>query len=261
MAAKKVYLSPSDQWSNIVADKAHSEAYHCKQIAQAAQKYLKANGYTVKVGDNSKEGSYTKRVTDSNNWGADVHICIHTNAGGGKGTEVLCYSGSKNNKYVKAVYNRVAKLTPTADRGIRTNNGLYEIKHTSAPCVYIECEFHDNKTTENWIDSHIDALGKAIAQGMCDADGKSFKTGQSSSSSSSATSGKVKYTVQVGAYSKKANADNQAKQLKADGFDAYVYKEGNYYKVQCGAFANKSNADALVKKLLAAGYSTFIREK
>ena len=92
---------------------------------------------------------------------------------------------------------------------------------------------------------------------MCDADGKSFKTGQTSSS----TTGKAKYTVQVGAYSKKANADNQAKQLKADGFDAYVYKEGNYYKVQCGAFANKSNADALVKKLLAAGYSTYIREK
>ena len=260
MAAKKIYLSPSDQWSNIVADKAHSEAHHCKQIAEAAHKYLKANGYTVKVGDNSKQGTYTKRVTESNNWEADVHVCIHTNAGGGKGTEVICYSGSKNNKYVKAVYNRVAKLTPTPDRGIRTNNGLYEIKHTSAPCVYVECEFHDNKTTENWIDSNIDALGKSIAQGICDADGKTFKTGQSTSSSSG-TSGKAKYSVQVGAFSKKANAENQAKQLKADGFDAYVYKEGDYYKVQCGAFANKSNADALVKKLLAAGYSTYIKEK
>lgn len=257
MAAKKVYLSPSDQWSNTVADKAHSEAYHCKQIAQAAEKYLKANGYTVKVGDNSKEGSYTKRVTDSNKWGADVHICIHTNAGGGKGTEVLCYPDNRKNKYVQGVYNRVAKLTPTADRGIKSNTGLYEIKRTSATCVYIECEFHDNKTTEDWIDSNIDALGKAIAQGMCDADGKAFKTGQSSSGSSR----KAKYTVQVGAYSKKANADNYAKWLKADGFDTYVYKEGNYYKVQCGAYSNKANADALVKKLLAAGHSAYIKEK
>lgn len=257
MAAKKVYLSPSDQWSNTVADKAHSEAYHCKQIAQAAEKYLKANGYTVKVGDNSKEGSYTQRVTDSNKWGADVHICIHTNAGGGKGTEVLCYPDNRKNKYVLGVYNRVAKLTPTSDRGIKSNTGLYEIKHTSATCVYVECEFHDNKSTENWIDSNIDALGKAIAQGMCDADGKTFKTGQSSSG----TSVKAKWMVQVGAYSKKTNADNHAKWLKADGFDAYVYKEGNYYKVQCGAFVNKSNADALVKKLLAAGYSTYIKEK
>lgn len=259
--ATRVYLSPSDQWSNTVADKAHSEAHHCKQIAQAAEKYLKANGYTVKVGDNSKEGSYTKRVTDSNKWGADVHICIHTNAGGGKGTEVFCWFGKQKNKYVQAVYNRVAKLTPTSDRGIKSHAHLYEIKYTSATCVYIECEFHDNKTTENWIDSHIDAIGKAIARGVCDADGKTFKTGQSSSSANSAASGKAKYTVQVGAFTKKANANRQAKQLKADGFDAYVYKEGNYYKVQCGAFANKANAEALVKKLIAAGHSTYIKEK
>ena len=82
--ASKIYLSPSDQWSNMVSDLAHSEAYHCKQIAKSVDKYLKANGYAVKVGDNSKEGSYTARVKESNGWNADVHIAIHTNAGGGK---------------------------------------------------------------------------------------------------------------------------------------------------------------------------------
>lgn len=254
--ATKIYLSPSDQWSNTVADGAHSEAYHCKQIAEAAQKYLKLNGYTVKVGDNSKEGSYTTRVTDSNSWGADVHVCIHTNAGGGKGTEVFCWSGNEYNKYVQGVYNRVAKLTPTSDRGIKSNNGLYEIKGTKATCVYVECEFHDSKATEDWIDSNIDTIGKAIAQGICDADGKTFTSGTSTTTGS----GKL-YSVQVGAFSKKANADTQAKQLKADGFDAYVYKQGNYYKVQCGAFSKKSNADALVKKLKAKGYSTYIAQK
>lgn len=257
----KVYLSPSDQWSNTVADKAHSEAYHCKQIAQSAQKYLKLNGFNVKIGDNAKEGSYTKRVSESNAWGADVHVCIHTNAGGGKGTEVLCYSGSKNNKYVKAVYNRVAKLTPTSDRGIVVNDSLYEIKHTTATCVYVECEFHDNKTTENWIDSHVDDLGKAIAHGICDAYGRTFKTGQTSSSGSSGTSNKKLYVVQVGAYSNRANADRQAKKLKSEGFDTYVFKDGKYYKVQCGAFADKKNAERLEKKLKNAGYSTYITQK
>ena len=252
----KIYLSPSDQWSNTVADGAHSEAYHCEQIAEVAQKYLKANGYTVKVGDNSKEGSYTNRVTDSNNWGADVHVCIHTNAGGGKGTEVFCWPGNENNKYVKYVYNRVAKLTPTSDRGIKSNNGLYEIKNTKATCVYVECEFHDSKTTEDWIDNNIDAIGKAIAQGICDADGKTF-----TAATSNTTSAGTLYAVQVGAFSKKVNADTQAKQLKSDGFDAYVYKQGDYYKVQCGAFSKNSNADALVKKLIAKGYSTNIVQK
>lgn len=259
--ATKVYLSPSDQWSNTVADGTHSEAYHCGKMAKAAEKYLKLNGFTVKIGDNSKEGTYPIRVIESNKWVADVHICIHTNAGGATGTEVLCYPTSKKNKFVTNVYKRVAALTPSKDRGIKTSSGLYEINNTAAVCVYIEVDFHDNATVENWLDANIDAIGKAIAQGMCDAVGKTFKTGQSSSNTTPGVSGKVKYTVQVGAYSKKANANNQAKQLKADGFDAYVYKEGNYYKVQCGAFSEKSNADALVKKLLAAGYSTYIKEK
>lgn len=251
----KIYLSPSDQHSNIVADKAHSEADHCKQIADAAAKYLKLNGYDVKVGDNKHEGSYVNRVLESNRWVADVHIPIHTNAGGGKGTEVYCYPGNKSNKYVNNVYNRVAKLTPTSDRGIKESSSLYEIKHTSAVCVYIECEFHDNVKHENWIDENVDAIGKAIAQGVCDADGKTFKTGETTG-----TSGTL-YTVQCGAFSKKSNAEAKAKALKADGFDTYIYQEGGYYKVQCGAFSKKSNAEALEKKLKAKGYSTYIRQK
>ena len=251
----KIYISPSDQWSNIVADGAHSEAYHCTQIAKSAEKYLKANDYPVKVGDNSKEGTYPERVSESNSWGADVHVCIHTNGGGGKGTEVLCWSSSTNDKYVKAIYNRVARLTPTNDRGIRINNSLYEIVNTKAMCVYVECDFHDDKSIENWIDAHTDDIGKAIAQGICDADGKSFKTPNTSSNT-----GKL-YAVQVGAYEKKSNADNQAKKLKKDGFDSYIYKDGNLYKVQTGAYEKKANADAIVKKLKAKGYSTYITRK
>lgn len=258
--ATKIYLSPSDQWSNIVADGAHSEAYHCTQIAKSAEKYLKANGYSVKVGDNSEVATFSERVSESNSWGADVHVCIHTNAGGGEGTEVLCYPSSKSNKYVTNVYNRVAKLTPTKDRGIKTSTSLYEIKHTKATCVYIECDFHDDKTIENWIDANVDNIGKAIAQGICAADGKTFKTSSSSSGSSSTSSGKL-YTVQVGAYLYKDNADAQAKKLEKDGFDSYVYKDGNLYRVQSGAFSQKSNADALAKKLTAKGYSTFIKTK
>lgn len=254
--ATKIYLSPSDQWANIVADGAHSEAYHCTQIAKSADKYLKANGYSVKIGNNSKQGTYPERVRESNSWGADVHVCIHTNAGGGKGTEVLCWPSSKNDKYVKCVYNRVAMLTPSSDRGIRTNSSLYEIVNTKAMCVYVECDFHDDKSIENWIDAHTDDIGKAIAQGVCQADGKPFKTPASTSSNT----GKL-YAVQVGAYEKKANAENQAKKLKKEGFDSYIYKDGNLYKVQTGAYEKKANADALVKKLKAKGYSTYITRK
>ena len=65
----KVYLSPSDQWSNIVAGGEHSEAFHCNKIAEYARAYLELNGYEVKIGSSVKENTYKNRVKESNEWG------------------------------------------------------------------------------------------------------------------------------------------------------------------------------------------------
>lgn len=66
------------------------------------------------------------------------------------------------------------------------------------------------------------------------------------------------YKVQVGAYSKKANATTQANKLKKAGFETVIVQDGNLYKVQCGAFSSKANADALLAKLKKAGYTAVI---
>lgn len=254
----KIYLSPSDQWSNIVADKAHSEAYHCKQIADATKKYLGINGYTAKVGDNSKEGSYPNRAKESNSWGADLHVCIHTNAGGGSGTLMLAYPSSANNKYVKAIYTEVANLTPTSDRGIQSRSNLYEINKTNCVCAYLEADYHDNATIENWIDANVDNLGKAIARGICKADGKTFKESSTSSGSGSTATGTL-YKVQTGAFKNKSNATNLASILNRAGINSFVYYDNSdsIYKVQSGAFVSKSNAEAQVKTIKAKGFDAF----
>lgn len=251
--AIKVYLSTSDQWSNKCSG-GDTEAAHCKKIAESAKKYLTASGYEVKIGDNSKEGSYPDRVNESNKWGADVHVAIHTNAGGGEGTEVFCYPSSKSNKYVKTVYKAVAKVSKGDDRGIKTSTSLYEIKNTTATCVYIELEFHD--TYGSWVDDNVSKLGKAIAQGICDADGKTLKSPTSCSTNSS-TSSKL-WKVQCGAYESQTYAEKQVKTLKKSRIDAFAYKSGKFYKVQCGAFEKKSNATALAKKLEAKGFDTYV---
>lgn len=253
----KIYLSPSDQWSNIVADRAHSEAYHCKQIADAAKKYLYINGYTTKVGDNSEEGSYPNRAKESNSWDADLHVCIHTNAGGGSGTLMLAYPSSVNNKYVEAIYTEVANLTPTSDRGIQSRSNLYEINKTNCVCAYLEADFHDNATIENWIDANVDNLGKAIARGICKADGKTFKESSTSGSDSTATG--TLYKVQTGAFKDKSNATNLANKLNNADINSFVYYDTSVslYKVQSGAFASKYNADAQVKAIKAKGFDAF----
>lgn len=71
----------------------------------------------------------------------------------------------------------------------------------------------------------------------------------------------VLYRVQVGAFSKKTNADAMLKMLKAAGFDTYMVQVDGLYKVQVGAYSKKSNADAMAAKLKASGFDTYITTK
>lgn len=69
------------------------------------------------------------------------------------------------------------------------------------------------------------------------------------------------YRVQAGAYSKKENADNQLKAVKAKGFDAFITQVDGLYKVQVGAYSVKANAEAQLAKVKAAGFDAFITTK
>lgn len=71
-------------------------------------------------------------------------------------------------------------------------------------------------------------------------------------------SNNVLYRVQTGAFSVKANADRQAKELENAGFKTYIIYVNGLYKIQVGAFAVKANAEAMLAKLQALGYNGFI---
>ena len=76
---------------------------------------------------------------------------------------------------------------------------------------------------------------------------------------------KVIYRVQLGAFSKKANANAFLAKIKglpdtinAGYKNAYVRKVGSYWKVQVGAFSVKANATRVVNDLKSKGYNAFI---
>lgn len=92
---KKIYLSPSDQVRNIYAYGDTNEAAQCRKIASACKAALERNGFAVRTNfDDGTNAMYT-RVAESNTWGADLHLCIHTNAGGGKGAEAYVLDKSE----------------------------------------------------------------------------------------------------------------------------------------------------------------------
>lgn len=66
------------------------------------------------------------------------------------------------------------------------------------------------------------------------------------------------YRVQVGAYTKKTNADAMLAKVKKAGFDTYLAQIDGMYKIQVGAYSNKANADAMLVRVKGAGFTAFI---
>lgn len=164
---KKIYLSPSDQTANKYAYGGTNEAVQCRRIADALEKALKRCGFAVK---NNKTSSMQARVKESNEWGADLHVPLHTNAYNGKvsGTRIFTYNTSGNGyKCAKKIFEYLAPVTPGASESISVYDDLYEVKYTAAPCVYIESEFHDVAIVAKWIINHVEDIAEAICKGIC----------------------------------------------------------------------------------------------
>lgn len=170
--SKAIYLSPSTQEDNLYAcDESINEEQVMFDLANAVRALLEADGYTVYMCQDTD--NVKNKVTKGNELGCGAYVAIHSNSNdnevGGKGTE--CYynstiSGSR--ALAENVYNRVAELTPTDDRGLRdeTQRDLYEIINNRYPCCLLEVEFHDNVDGSQWILDNQDALAKAIKDGI-----------------------------------------------------------------------------------------------
>lgn len=170
----KIYVSPSDQVANTYAAGSTTEAIQCRKIAKLLVSALERCGFEAKT--NITAGMQA-RVAESNAWGADLHICVHTNAHNGNvsGTRLFCYSmDGEGYKACKAVMASIAPITPGTSDGISARPELYETRATNAPCVYIEVEFHDVDEVALWIIGHTDEIAEAIAKGVCNYYGVAY---------------------------------------------------------------------------------------
>lgn len=164
---KKIYVSPSNQVSNRYAVGNTNEAEQCRKIATKLVEALNRCGFDGKT---NVTGDMYEHVRESNAFGSDLHIPIHTNAYNGKvaGLRIFVYkTGGEAEKIAKAISAELAPITPGTSDGISTQPGLYECKATNALCVYIEAGFHDNPTEAQWIIDHTVDIAEAICRGLC----------------------------------------------------------------------------------------------
>lgn len=193
------------------------------RIADKVEKLLTAyEGYQLIRTDDTTgktEVSLDDRIRAANNFGADIYISIHHNAGisGGKGGGIVVYTYTKvdvtTKAWQKALYE--ALVTETGLKGNRAaplaTANLAECRKTTMPAVLLELGFMDSKTdvpvilTEEYADQCARAIVKVVVE-----------KGQLVEKPS-----KI-YRVQVGAYADKTNAEKMVKALKNAGFEAIV---------------------------------------
>lgn len=211
--AKKIYLSPSEQPENLYAYGNTNEKVQCRRISAVAAEALKRCGFEV---IDATSTTLAARCAESNKWGADLHVPIHTNAFNGKvsGTRIMCHSLSgEGYKASKAVYAVLAPITPGKSENVSAAPGLYEVKNTKAPCVYIEAEFHDVPDMAKWIIEHTEEIGEAICKGICNYYGVEYKVPV-----------KVAYRVQVGYFENVEYAKVMKEKLEKAGFPGIIVK-------------------------------------
>ena len=163
--------------------------------------------------------SLDDRIRAANNFGADIYISIHHNAGisGGKGGGIVAYTYTKvdatTKAWQKALYE--ALVTETGLKGNRANPlataNLAECRKTTMPAVLLELGFMDSKTdvpiilTEEYADQCALAIVRVVVE-------KGRLVEKPS---------KI-YRVQVGAYTDRTNAERMVKTLKNAGFEAMI---------------------------------------
>ena len=237
--SKKIYISPSSQPANTYAVGNTNEQEQCRRIAVALEKELDRCGFNSMAG--ISDSMYT-RVPESNAFGADLHLPIHTNAFDGKvaGLRIMVSkTGDEAEKIAKAIMATLAPITPGASDGISEYPGLYEVKNSNAICVYIEVGFHDNPEEAQWIIDHTQNIAAAIAKGLCRHYGVKYlpdnaetqpevKPAQKPAEKPAAT--EMIYRVfdasgeQVGAYTVESNAYTMVKeQVKLTGGASITY--------------------------------------
>lgn len=219
---KKIYISPSDQGKNQYGAGNTVEEVQCEKIATALVNALERCGFEAKT---DLLADMYARVSQSNIWGANLHVCIHTNAYNGKvgGTRLFCYElGGEGHKVCKAVMATLAPITPGTSDAITARPELYEVRVTNAPCVYVEVDFHDVPTIAEWIISHTTEIAEAIAEGICNHYGVAYIPSDKPTVQDPAQPEKL-YRVQIGAYKNRKYAEEQLAKAKAAGFaDAFI---------------------------------------
>lgn len=159
-----VYINPSVQTANLYVNNLGSEAENMNDIAEYMVEELKNEKY-IQLAYNLNYLSLSKSVQESNKFNADIHLALHSNAGGGHGSEIYTSTDTCFAEYIYEKY--TSEIDKFTKRGVKANSSLYEISHSNAKDrVLIELLFHDNQKEAEYIVNNKRKIAKILSDGI-----------------------------------------------------------------------------------------------
>lgn len=196
----------------------------CDKVEQKLSAYEGCELLRIDDTTGKTDMTIAARTAKANNFGADIYIGVHHNAGieGGSGGGIMAYVYTKVGDYTKKMqkllYDKL--IEKTGLKGNRstplTAANLGECRMTTMPAVLLELGFMDSTVdtpiilTEQFADKAADAIVEAIAE-LGSLKPKEAKPDTP-----------PRYFVQAGAFSEKKNAEALVGKLKNAGFDAII---------------------------------------
>ena len=206
---KKIYINPGHSDTDPGAVSYEKERRLNVAVSQYMNDYLLANYECETKMNPGTMGSLSAICNDANNWGADLFVSNHFNAGGGDGYEALVYSEKR--RPLGQVFEKHIKAIGQNSRGVKLRPDLAVLKNTNMPAVLNEGAFVDNlKDIQDWNDdAELKKMGVAYAKAAAEFLGLAQKVQPKKYY--------VHYSTNIGPLDKQT-ADNLSAVLKAAGY-------------------------------------------
>ncbi len=175
----KVFLSPSTQEWNKYAGKGNEEQW-MNLLADKMEPYLLSSG--IEFTRNDPARNVTGAIEDSNGGEYDVHLALHTNAGGGqyagmlRGIDIYYSPYSEWSRQLAIIIaNNFEPVYPIPSK-VNTvpTTSLAEVTRTKTVAVLCELGYHDNPEDEKWIKENLDTIARTMVISLCDYFGIPF---------------------------------------------------------------------------------------
>lgn len=236
------------------------------KLALAVGKLLSQNGFDVEYTRTTDVyDSPIEKARKANALKGDYFLSIHRNSSPTNnyynGVQTLIYDQSGIKKDIATSINKELEKVGYKNINVESRPNLAVLKRTQMPALLVEAGFINNDKDNKLFDERFDETAQAIADGIINVVGNP-QTAASIDMEDEVYNNEANvcngYQILAGVYNSVGAAIFEANNLKDNGYEPEIYKDGYLYQVRTGCFSTVDETIAKQKEMQEKGFSTLI---